>query len=118
MKPYKLHRTPAPWRHTQPHTTLRIRARLPNGGNTRPPPGRLLQIQSDRAQALAAAEERGCIEDYEGQRVSFKGRTFMIRRATLFNVEAPSGGHYDSFLSYQLCAQLRVALSVMKLAPY
>lgn len=49
------------------------------------------EIQEDRSRALAAAAEKGVIDDYEGWRVSFKGTRFQIRRATLFNVEAPSG---------------------------
>lgn len=60
-----------------------------------------MQIQADRSAALAAAGEKGCIEDYEGWRVSAKGTRFLIKRATLFNVEAPSGGA----LAYYICKQ-------------
>lgn len=48
-------------------------------------------IQSDRAAALASALENGFIDDYEGWRRSFQGTRFKISRATVFNVEAPSG---------------------------
>ena len=48
-------------------------------------------IQEDRSTALAAALEKGFIDNYEGWRKSFKGNRVMIRDATLFNVEAPNG---------------------------
>jgi hypothetical protein len=48
-------------------------------------------IQADRSAVLAAAAENGCVEGYEGPRVSLKGRRFSIKGATLFNVEAPNG---------------------------
>ena len=51
----------------------------------------ITDIQEDRAAALASAMQNGYIDDYEGNRISFKGTKFRISGATLFNVEAPSG---------------------------
>jgi hypothetical protein len=48
-------------------------------------------IQSDRSAALSSALENGFIDDYEGWRRSFQGTRFKISKATVFNVEAPSG---------------------------
>lgn len=48
-------------------------------------------IQTDRSAALAAALEKGFIDDYEGWRTSFQGTRFRISGATVFNVEAPGG---------------------------
>lgn len=48
-------------------------------------------IQEDRSAALTAAMENGFIDNYEGNRISAKGTKFRISRATVFNVEAPSG---------------------------
>lgn len=49
------------------------------------------EIQQDRSQALAAALEKGFIDNYQGWRTSFKGNKFLISNATVFNIEAPSG---------------------------
>jgi len=48
-------------------------------------------VQQERTAALGTALDNGVIEDYEGWRISFKGTRFLIRRATVFNVESPSG---------------------------
>ncbi|GAB4816513.1 hypothetical protein N2152v2_003559 [Parachlorella kessleri] len=50
-----------------------------------------VEIQEDRQGLLDTADKKGFVDDYEGWRVSFTGRRFKIMRATLFNVEAPSG---------------------------
>ena len=49
------------------------------------------EIQDDRASALSQVLEKGFIDDYEGERISFKGTKFKISRSTVFNVDAPSG---------------------------
>lgn len=48
-------------------------------------------IQEDRSAALTQVLEKGFMDDYQGNRISFKGTKFKILKATLFNVEAPSG---------------------------
>lgn len=49
---------------------------------------------------------QGYIDNYEGWRVSFKGRRFRIERATLFNVEAPSGATSLTCLPPLVCSSL------------
>ncbi len=48
-------------------------------------------IQQDRSAVLNKVLEKGAVDDYTGNRISFKGTKFKILKATLFNVEAPSG---------------------------
>lgn len=48
------------------------------------------EIQDDRSSALAQVLEKGFMDNYQGNRISFKGTKFTITKATLFNVEAPS----------------------------
>lgn len=48
-------------------------------------------IQQDRSAILNEVLEKGAVDNYQGQRISFKGTKFNILKATLFNVEAPSG---------------------------
>ena len=48
-------------------------------------------IQQDRSAALNKVLDKGFMDDYQGNRISFKGTKFKILKATLFNVEAPSG---------------------------
>lgn len=43
-------------------------------------------IQGDRSRLLAAALEKGWIDDYEGIRISATGRRFRIARTVLWNV--------------------------------
>ena len=49
------------------------------------------EIQNERSSALSNVLENGFMDNYEGNRISFKGTKFTISKATLFNVEAPSG---------------------------
>lgn len=49
------------------------------------------EAQADRDALIARAVEGGAIEDYEGWRVSLKGRRFKIRGARFFNVEELGG---------------------------
>ena len=48
-------------------------------------------IQSDRAAALSAALANGHVDNYSGWRRSFQGKRFLIKNATIFNVDSPSG---------------------------
>ncbi|KAL4515529.1 hypothetical protein Ndes2437B_g06964 [Nannochloris sp. 'desiccata'] len=48
-------------------------------------------IQQDRSSILSKVLENGAVDNYQGKRISFKGTKFNILKATLFNVEAPSG---------------------------
>jgi hypothetical protein len=48
-------------------------------------------IQQDRSSVLNKVLEKGAVDDYQGDRISFQGTKFRILKATLFNVEAPSG---------------------------
>lgn len=48
-------------------------------------------VQSDRAAALSAALANGHVDNYSGWRRSFQGKRFLIKNATIFNVDSPSG---------------------------
>ena len=42
--------------------------------------------RGERAQLLARVDHHGFIDDYSGVRISTRGRRFLIRRATVWNV--------------------------------
>lgn len=48
-------------------------------------------IQGDRARLLAAAIKKGWVADYQGIRISAKGRRFMIRDTVLWTVTDAQG---------------------------
>ena len=51
----------------------------------------ILRTPQARNQLLASAADSGVINNYEGWRVSLKGRKFRIKGVTLFNVEDAEG---------------------------
>jgi MEKHLA domain len=50
--------------------------------------------QERRARLLFEVTTKGCIDDYQGVRISRTGRRFMIDRATVWNLLTPQGDYY------------------------
>lgn len=58
----------------------------------------------ERKAMLEEARKKGCISNYQGVRISRSGRRFMIKDATLWNVEDPFGlyhGQAAVFLTWE-----------------
>jgi hypothetical protein len=51
-------------------------------------------IQLERERLLESVEKHGCIEDYNGIRISSSGKRFMIRTATVWNMLDEDGKPY------------------------
>ena len=49
------------------------------------------EVQEERTALLNKVLEQGYCDDYQGWRRSFKGARFKISKATVFNVDSPSG---------------------------
>ena len=64
---------------------------LPPAPSIHPPTHPFPQVQDERTALLAAALEKGFVDNYEGDRRTLKGRAVHVSACTLFNVDAPSG---------------------------
>jgi hypothetical protein len=51
----------------------------------------MCQVQANRAAVLAQVTAKGYVDGYEGWRNGLKGTRFLVKDATVFNVDAPSG---------------------------
>jgi hypothetical protein len=51
-------------------------------------------LQEERERLLQRVAERGFIEDYSGVRISASGRRFIIRNATVWNLQDEQGRPY------------------------
>lgn len=50
--------------------------------------------QDERVRLLAEVTAKGCIDDYQGIRISRTGRRFHIARAMIWNLLTPQGDNY------------------------
>lgn len=48
-------------------------------------------LQAERAQLLARVAQHGYIDDYSGVRISSSGKRFLIRNATVWNLQDEAG---------------------------
>jgi hypothetical protein len=51
-------------------------------------------IQAERERLLESVSKHGCIEDYNGVRISSNGKRFIIRNATVWNILDEDGKPY------------------------
>ncbi|MFN0130005.1 MAG: MEKHLA domain-containing protein [Verrucomicrobiales bacterium] len=63
--------------------------------------------RAERAKLLAAVAARGFIDNYEGIRISRRGRRFRITRATVWNLVTPEGASLGQAAIFSDWAYLR-----------
>jgi hypothetical protein len=57
--------------------------------------------REERAKFLEQVDRHGFIDDYSGTRISFSGRRFRIRRATVWNVVDAHGAHHGQAVMFR-----------------
>jgi MEKHLA domain len=56
--------------------------------------------QDERAQLLATVTRQGYIDDYQGVRISKRGRRFRIEHALVWNLRDETGAHYGQAATF------------------